>query len=412
MSSTVRTCCNASMLAARRVQCLRAHASPAAAPLDAPPHAGDVSRLPRSGRYVTRPSIAPLRMSAHAVRRPGRSHARPAASAPPATRTPPCRSSPRRSSARSRCISRTCRASATSRRSSSSLKSIGASAEWTARNALTIHAKTAARRPSSTRRSAGRSAPRSCSPGPLLARCGEIELPPPGGDVIGRRRVDTHFLALQQLGAELPARRRVHPARARSSAAPTSFSTSRASRPPRTPSPPPSPRRARRCSATPPASRTSRTSRSFLVAMGAQHRGHRHEHDHHPRRPSAPRLHVRDRPGPHRGRVVHRSRRRHALGDHASSAPASSTCAPRSWASSASASSAAIEGDDLVVPGEAGDGDPERPRRRTCPSSRTSPGRRSRRIRCRSRSSRRRSARASSSSTRRCSSRACSSSTS
>jgi UDP-N-acetylglucosamine 1-carboxyvinyltransferase len=36
---------------------------------------------------------------------------------------------------------------------------------------------------------------------PLLARCGQLELPPPGGDVIGRRRVDTHFLALERLGA-------------------------------------------------------------------------------------------------------------------------------------------------------------------------------------------------------------------
>jgi UDP-N-acetylglucosamine 1-carboxyvinyltransferase len=36
---------------------------------------------------------------------------------------------------------------------------------------------------------------------PLLARCGEVALPPPGGDVIGRRRVDTHFLAFEQLGA-------------------------------------------------------------------------------------------------------------------------------------------------------------------------------------------------------------------
>ena len=32
--------------------------------------------------------------------------------------------------------------------------------------------------------------------GPLLARSGKVELPPPGGDVIGRRRLDTHFLAL------------------------------------------------------------------------------------------------------------------------------------------------------------------------------------------------------------------------
>src|SRR5207248_2277925 len=36
---------------------------------------------------------------------------------------------------------------------------------------------------------------------PLLARCGQVTLPPPGGDVIGRRRLDTHFLALEQLGA-------------------------------------------------------------------------------------------------------------------------------------------------------------------------------------------------------------------
>jgi UDP-N-acetylglucosamine 1-carboxyvinyltransferase len=35
---------------------------------------------------------------------------------------------------------------------------------------------------------------------PMLARSGEVTLPPPGGDVIGRRRLDTHFLALQQLG--------------------------------------------------------------------------------------------------------------------------------------------------------------------------------------------------------------------
>src|SRR5205814_349893 len=36
---------------------------------------------------------------------------------------------------------------------------------------------------------------------PLLARCGQVTLPPPGGDVIGRRRLDTHFIALEQLGA-------------------------------------------------------------------------------------------------------------------------------------------------------------------------------------------------------------------
>ncbi len=39
--------------------------------------------------------------------------------------------------------------------------------------------------------------------GPLLARYGELALPAPGGDVIGRRRVDTHFLAFAALGAQV-----------------------------------------------------------------------------------------------------------------------------------------------------------------------------------------------------------------
>lgn len=39
--------------------------------------------------------------------------------------------------------------------------------------------------------------------GPLLARLGKLSLPPPGGDVIGRRRLDTHFLALEGLGARI-----------------------------------------------------------------------------------------------------------------------------------------------------------------------------------------------------------------
>lgn len=39
--------------------------------------------------------------------------------------------------------------------------------------------------------------------GPLLARAGKAVLPPPGGDVIGRRRLDTHFLALTELGARV-----------------------------------------------------------------------------------------------------------------------------------------------------------------------------------------------------------------
>jgi UDP-N-acetylglucosamine 1-carboxyvinyltransferase len=81
------------------------------------------------------------------------------------------------------------------------IRSAGVGADWTARNSLSIHAKSL--------RSADLD-PRLCArirasillAAPMIARCGAVTLPPPGGDVIGRRRLDTHFLALQQLGVE------------------------------------------------------------------------------------------------------------------------------------------------------------------------------------------------------------------
>lgn len=39
--------------------------------------------------------------------------------------------------------------------------------------------------------------------GPLIARSGKAVMLPPGGDVIGRRRLDSHFLALTELGARV-----------------------------------------------------------------------------------------------------------------------------------------------------------------------------------------------------------------
>jgi UDP-N-acetylglucosamine 1-carboxyvinyltransferase len=39
--------------------------------------------------------------------------------------------------------------------------------------------------------------------GPLLARTGKALMPPPGGDIIGRRRIDTHILALTELGVRV-----------------------------------------------------------------------------------------------------------------------------------------------------------------------------------------------------------------
>jgi UDP-N-acetylglucosamine 1-carboxyvinyltransferase len=38
--------------------------------------------------------------------------------------------------------------------------------------------------------------------GPLLARFGKAAIPKPGGDKIGRRRLDTHFLGFERLGAK------------------------------------------------------------------------------------------------------------------------------------------------------------------------------------------------------------------
>ena len=43
--------------------------------------------------------------------------------------------------------------------------------------------------------------------GPLLSRVGHVSLPPPGGDAIGHRRLDTHFAGFKALGAKATAGR-------------------------------------------------------------------------------------------------------------------------------------------------------------------------------------------------------------
>jgi len=81
------------------------------------------------------------------------------------------------------------------------IRTTGATCEWTGPNSLRIHARELR---------AGELDPVLCArirasillAAPLLARCGDVTLSPPGGDVIGRRRLDTHFHVLQALGAE------------------------------------------------------------------------------------------------------------------------------------------------------------------------------------------------------------------
>lgn len=82
------------------------------------------------------------------------------------------------------------------------LRSLGATAEWSGPDTLDIHARDIAVVDLDADLCA-RIRASILLAGPLLARCGHVDLPPPGGDVIGRRRVDTHFLALEQLGAKV-----------------------------------------------------------------------------------------------------------------------------------------------------------------------------------------------------------------
>ena len=82
------------------------------------------------------------------------------------------------------------------------MESLGASVAWTGPNTVEVDgANVAAQRPDPAL--AERIRASILLAGPLLARFGKVCLPPPGGDVIGRRRLDTHLLAFQALGASV-----------------------------------------------------------------------------------------------------------------------------------------------------------------------------------------------------------------
>ena len=82
------------------------------------------------------------------------------------------------------------------------LVDLGAAVEWTGTNRLTVDSRAVTPKPLNAAL-CSRIRASILLAGPLLARFGTVTLPPPGGDVIGRRRVDTHFLALEALGASL-----------------------------------------------------------------------------------------------------------------------------------------------------------------------------------------------------------------
>src|SRR3954451_18794736 len=82
------------------------------------------------------------------------------------------------------------------------IAALGAEAEWTGDNEVRVHAAELA-----THELDGELARRIRASfllaGPLLARLGRASVPPPGGDVIGRRRLDPHLHAFAELGAEV-----------------------------------------------------------------------------------------------------------------------------------------------------------------------------------------------------------------
>ncbi|MBI4545904.1 MAG: UDP-N-acetylglucosamine 1-carboxyvinyltransferase [Gemmatimonadetes bacterium] len=80
------------------------------------------------------------------------------------------------------------------------LNRLGVESEWLGRNTVRVHAR-AVRASELEPELAARIRASILLAGPMLARVGRMLLPPPGGDVIGRRRLDTHFLALSRLGA-------------------------------------------------------------------------------------------------------------------------------------------------------------------------------------------------------------------
>ncbi len=82
------------------------------------------------------------------------------------------------------------------------LVDLGASAEWVGPGRLAVRARDV-RKSALDRDLCRRVRASVLFAGPMLARRREVVLPPPGGDVIGRRRLDTHFDGLTALGGTL-----------------------------------------------------------------------------------------------------------------------------------------------------------------------------------------------------------------
>src|SRR6266571_8962557 len=82
------------------------------------------------------------------------------------------------------------------------LADVGAEVEWLGSNELRVHAADL-RTHELDEELCRRIRASFLLSGPLLSRLGRAAVPPPGGDIIGRRRLDPHIHALTALGAEI-----------------------------------------------------------------------------------------------------------------------------------------------------------------------------------------------------------------
>jgi UDP-N-acetylglucosamine 1-carboxyvinyltransferase len=87
------------------------------------------------------------------------------------------------------------------------LNDVGAEAEWTGPNEVHVRAADITKR-ELDEELCSRMRASFLLAGPLLARVGHVSAPPPGGDVIGRRRLDPHIHAFTELGAQIDVGRR------------------------------------------------------------------------------------------------------------------------------------------------------------------------------------------------------------
>src|SRR3954468_21906057 len=93
------------------------------------------------------------------------------------------------------------------------LAALGVRCEWREENAVALNASAVTADAAIDPELSGRIRASFLCAGPLLARFGGVTMPPPGGDVIGRRRLDPHLDAFRALGARIESERhefRIH----------------------------------------------------------------------------------------------------------------------------------------------------------------------------------------------------------